>query len=70
MTQLQDKLAYTVSDVCELTGMSEWSVRHLFLKEPGVFVLERPATLNKRRYRSLRIPKAVYQRFLSRHSNR
>lgn len=63
---LIDKAAYTVAEVAELTGFSRQTVTALFDKEPGVLVIKRPAGLEKRRYRSIRIPAHVYQRVLRR----
>ncbi len=65
---LTDK-AYTVKHVAECMGLSRWSVVRLFEDEPGVIVLNRPAKMNKGRYRSLRIPHAVYVRVLRRLTN-
>ena len=33
-------------------------------RQPGVIVLERPEKMHKRRYRSIRIPRAVYERVI------
>jgi hypothetical protein len=33
---------------------------------PGVLILTRPTTNRKRRYRSIRIPRAVYERVVNR----
>lgn len=63
---MNEKLVYTVDEVATLTGFSRSTVTRLFLKERGVIVLERPTKMNKRRYRSLRIPRAVYERVVNR----
>jgi transcriptional regulator GlxA family with amidase domain len=60
------KQAYTLDEVAALTGFSRRSVTRIFEREPGVLVLERPTTMNKRRYRSVRIPQAVYERVIRR----
>lgn len=54
--------AYTVDEVAEMMGFHQDTVTKLFEDEPGVIVLERPGKMNKRRYRSIRITGAVYQR--------
>lgn len=36
----------------------------MFEHEKGVIVLERPETLQKRRFRKMRIPRAVYERVI------
>ncbi len=51
-----DKAAYTVAEVSALTGFSRQTVARLFERQPGVIVLDRPTKMNKRRYRSVRIP--------------
>ncbi len=56
-----DKLVYTVNDVVALTGLSRQTVTELFEHERGVLILGRPESMHKRRYRSLRIPRAVYE---------
>jgi hypothetical protein len=63
---LADKAAYTVAEVAALTGFSRGTITRLFEREPGVILLERPSKMNKRRYRSVRIPHAVYERVIRR----
>lgn len=63
--QLTDKQAYTVGEVAALTGFSRQTVTRMFANVPGVLKLERPATMNKRRYRSMRIPRVVLERVLN-----
>jgi hypothetical protein len=46
-------------------GLSRRTVIRLFEKQTGVISLIRPETMHKRRYRSLRIPRAVYDRVLT-----
>lgn len=60
--QHTDKQAYTVNEVSELTGFSRRSVIRMFERERGVLILVRRETLHKRGYRSIRIPRAVYER--------
>jgi hypothetical protein len=62
MSNVLDKPAYTVVDVAALTGLSRQTVTRLFEGERGVIVIGRPETLHKRGYRSIRIPRAVYER--------
>ena len=61
-----DKGVLTVKDVCELMGFSTRTVIRLFENEPGVLILKRPERMHKRRYRCIRIPRAVYQRVANR----
>ncbi len=50
--------------VTGLTGFSRQTVTRLFEREPGVRIVSRPETPNKRRYPSIRIPVSVYERIL------
>jgi predicted transcriptional regulator len=59
---MPDKMTYTVAEVAVLTGLSRQTVTEMFEHEQGVLILGRPETMHKRRYRSLRIPRAVYER--------
>jgi transcriptional regulator GlxA family with amidase domain len=58
--------ALTVADVAALTGFSRDTITRMFQHEPGVLVLARPSANHKRRYRSIRIPRAVYERVVRR----
>jgi transcriptional regulator GlxA family with amidase domain len=53
---------YTVAEVAELTGFSPQMVTRLFENEPGVLIAESEGA--KRVYRSIRIPRAVYERVI------
>jgi hypothetical protein len=58
---------YTVPEVAKLTGYSPQTITRLFENESGVLILERKKPGGKRRhYRSIRIPRAVYERVLRR----
>ena len=57
-------MTYTVAEVAALTGFSRSTVIRMFEKERGVLIIERPESMHKRRYRSLRIPRAVYERVI------
>ena len=59
-----EKLAYSLDEVAQMTGFSRRTMGRLFEGQPGVLLLERPTTMSKRRYRSLRIPHAVYERVI------
>jgi hypothetical protein len=61
-----DKQAYTVADIAELTGLSAGTVTRMFEHERGVIILERPERMHKRKYRSIRIPRVVYERVIGR----
>ena len=62
----QDKPMLSVQDVAALTGFSPRTIIRRFAREKGVLVLERPEKLNKRRYRTFRIPRAVFERVYGR----
>jgi hypothetical protein len=55
----------TVAEVAQVMRCSDDAVVRRFAKMPGVIDLGRAETRNKRRYRVLRIPKAVVEKFLS-----
>jgi len=59
-----EKPTLTVAEVAALTGLSRQTVTEMFEHERGVLILGRPETMHKRRYRSLRIPRAVYERVI------
>jgi predicted transcriptional regulator len=61
-----EKQVYTIAEVAELTGFSRQTVTRLFEDEPGVLKIERPETMHKRPYRSIRIPCGVYARVVER----
>jgi hypothetical protein len=63
---MKEKLVYTIAEVAELSGFSRRTVTRLFEPEPGVLVLGRPEKMHKRRYRSIRIPRGVYERVVGR----
>jgi hypothetical protein len=63
---MKDEGVYTVAEVAALTGLSSKTVIRLFENEQGVIVLERPEKLHKRSYRSIRIPRHVYERVIRR----
>jgi transcriptional regulator GlxA family with amidase domain len=56
---MEDIPAYTLDDVAALTGFSRRTITRMFESERGVLVLARPESMHKRRYRSIRIPRAV-----------
>lgn len=58
--------SFTVAEVAKMTGFSKQTITRVFEKEPGVFMLDRPETMHKRRYRSLRIPREVFERVIKR----
>jgi len=59
---MDDETPYTINDVAKLTGYSPQMVTRLFENESGVLIVERQA--KKRKYRSIRIPRAVYERVI------
>ena len=63
---MTDKKALKVREIAELMGFSQPTVIKLFEKEPGVLIIARPEKMNKRKYRSIRIPRAVYERVFRR----
>lgn len=61
---MTEKEIYTVAEVAAKMGFSESTIIRMFEKEPGVLIVERPRTRTKQRYRSIRIPRHVYERVL------
>lgn len=63
---MEDKAAYTVAEIAAMTGFSRSTITRMFEREPGVMVLNRPESMHKQRYRSIRIPRTVYERVVNR----
>lgn len=58
---------YSVAEVSALTGLSARTITKLFENERGVIVYEVPNTRRKRaNYRTIKIPRHVYERVLRR----
>ena len=57
---------FTIREAAELSGLSRMTITRLFENERGVIVLERPTEMRKRRYRSIRIPRPVFERVIDR----
>lgn len=55
----------TVPEVAAVMKCSEDAVTRIFAKLPGVIDLGRAETRDKRRYRVLRIPRAVLEKYLA-----
>jgi uncharacterized protein YjcR len=53
---------YRPKELAELWGFSVDTIRSWFESEPGILVEERPETLHKRGYKSMRIPTSVARR--------
>jgi predicted DNA-binding transcriptional regulator AlpA len=60
------KEAFTVREIAQMTGLSRQTITRMFEHEKGVIVLSRPEAMHKRSYRTIRIPRAVYERVISR----
>jgi predicted DNA-binding transcriptional regulator YafY len=61
---MSEKNTLTVAEVAALIGFSRNTVKRMFERERGVLVLERSETMHKRCYRSIRIPRTVYERVI------
>ena len=59
---LASKQTYSVNEVAALTGWSRQTVTRVFEQEKGTIILERAETLHKRKFRTITIPRAVYER--------
>jgi transposase-like protein len=56
----------SVAEVAEKMGCSPQTIRRRFQDERGVITLNRPARLHKKGYRSMRIPRVVFERVFKR----
>ena len=56
---MEDKSAYSVSEVAALTAFSRQTITRLFENERGVLILRRPRDDAQAPHRSIRIPQAV-----------
>lgn len=63
---LLDKPALTVAEVGRLMGLSRQTVTRMFQHERGVLIVGCSEKLHKSKYRSIRIPRAVYERVIGR----
>jgi hypothetical protein len=59
---------YTPQELADTWGLAPDTIRELFESEPGVMVIDRNGTRNKRRYRTFRIPESVAARVHRRYS--
>ena len=53
---------YAPTDVAALWSLDVETIRRIFLREPGVVVLQSPAKKGRRQYRTIRIPQTVLER--------
>ena len=56
----------TVQEIAELLKLSRQTVQRMFGSEPGVILIERSGRMHKRKYRTIRVPKHVYERVIFR----
>jgi hypothetical protein len=59
---MNENTLYTVAEVAKMLSFSPQMVTRLFENERGVLIVERQA--KTRNYRSIRIPRAVYERVI------
>ena len=60
--EARHKLAYTIREAARLTGLSRQTITRIFEREQGVIVMRHAES--KRKYRSIRIPRPVYERVI------
>ncbi|HZP62246.1 MAG TPA: hypothetical protein VFB28_02430 [Terriglobales bacterium] len=60
---MEDITPYSVAEVSRLMGFSESTVTKLFEHEPGVLIYEVPRLRKRKSYRTIRIPRHVYERY-------
>lgn len=59
----------SIPQIAAMTGRSPSTIRRWFQNEPGVVLLEifdHPEKIHKRRYRTLRVPRLVFERVMQR----
>jgi AcrR family transcriptional regulator len=61
---MQEQEFFTIDEIAKMLKVSRGTVSRRFENEPGVIDLGSPGRRHKRRYRVLRIPAAVLNRFL------
>lgn len=57
---------YTVAEVAKLTGFSPQLVTRIFENEKGVLIFQTPRLRKRATYRTIRIPRHVYERVIRR----
>ena len=57
---------YTVAEVAKLTGFSPQMVTRIFENEKGVLIFQVPRLRKRATYRTIRIPRHVYERVIRR----
>jgi hypothetical protein len=66
---MTDNETYTVAEAAKLTGLSAKIITRLFEREPGVLIYQSNNPQRRRKsYRSIRIPRRVYERVMRRHT--
>ena len=63
---MNETAPYTVKEVAALTAFSERTVIKMFENEKGVIIYEVPRLRKRASYRTIRIPRHVYERVLRR----
>jgi hypothetical protein len=58
----ENNAPYTIAEIAKMLNYSPQFITRLFENEKGVLIVERKA--KKRNYRSIRIPRAVYERVI------
>jgi hypothetical protein len=53
---------YAPGEIAELWHLDVETVRRIFLREPGILVLQAPVKRGKRPYKTIRIPQSVLER--------
>jgi predicted transcriptional regulator len=53
---------FTVPEIAGRLQLSRQTVIRMFENEPGVILIERPGKMHKRKYRTVGVPRHVYER--------
>lgn len=73
LTSIREEIAakptLSINEAAALSGFSRNTITRIFADVNGVIVLNRPEQMYKRRYRTIRIPRAVYERTIGKLKN-
>jgi hypothetical protein len=61
--------ALSIAEAAVLSGFSRQTVSAMFQDQKGVITINRPETMHKRGYKSIRIPRDVYERVIRKITN-
>ena len=63
---MTEEQVYTVAEVSKMLQLSERTIVKIFENEKGVLIYEVPRLRKRKSYRTIRIPRHVYERVIRR----